>query len=67
MQAIVVGGGVAGLHTGIKLAKQGIICCIIDEYTCGGRVQTYHHEDLQWENGAGRISSKHKHTLSYMD
>ena len=66
MQAIVVGGGVAGLHTGIKLAKQGIICCIIDEYTCGGRVQTYHHEDLQWENGAGRISSKHKHTLSYI-
>ena len=66
MQAIVVGGGVAGLHTGIKLAKQGIICYIIDEYTCGGRVQTYHHEDLQWENGAGRISSKHKHTLSYI-
>ena len=66
MQAIVVGGGVAGLHTGIKLAKKGIICCIIDEYTCGGRVQTYRNGDLKWENGAGRISSKHKHTLSYI-
>ena len=68
MQAIIVGGGVAGLHTGIKLAKKGITCCIIDEYTCGGRVQTYHNEELglKWESGAGRISSKHKYTLSYI-
>jgi len=67
-QVIIVGGGVAGLHTGIEVAKKGFQCCIIDEYKCGGRIQTYHNEKegVQWENGAGRISTKHKYTLAYL-
>jgi protoporphyrinogen oxidase len=63
---IIVGGGIAGLHTGIKVAKRGLSCCIIDEYKCGGRVQTYHDKDYQWENGAGRISLNHTMTLDYL-
>jgi len=63
---IIVGGGIAGLHTGIKVAKRGLSCCIIDEYKCGGRVQTYYDKDHQWENGAGRISLNHTMTLDYL-
>ena len=63
---MIVGGGVAGLHVGIYLAKRNISSCIIDEYHCGGRVQTYHINDHQWENGAGRISADHRHTLAYL-
>ena len=65
---IVVGGGVAGLHVGIEIAKRGQSCCIIDVYHCGGRVQTYHLPDtkLHWENGAGRIHSSHYRTLRYL-
>ena len=63
---IIVGGGIAGLHTGIKVAKRGLSCCIIDEYKCGGRVQTYHDNGHQWENGAGRISLNHTMTLDYL-
>ena len=66
---LIVGGGVAGLHTGIELAKKGITCCIVDEYNCGGRVQTYHpplQEKIHWENGAGRIHSSHHRTLQYL-
>jgi hypothetical protein len=68
IQVNIVGGGIAGLHTGIEVVKRGYSCCIIDEYTCGGRVQTYHNKDLnlQWENGAGRISTAHKMVLSYI-
>ena len=67
-QTVIVGGGIAGLHTGIEIAKRGISCCIIDEYKCGGRIQTYHNSNLgvQWENGAGRISTKHKMVLHYL-
>ena len=63
---MIVGGGVAGLHVGIYLAKRNISSCIIDEYHCGGRVQTYRINDHQWENGAGRISADHRHTLAYL-
>jgi len=63
---IIVGGGIAGLHTGIKVAKRGLSCCVIDEYKCGGRVQTYHDNGHQWENGAGRISLNHTMTLDYL-
>jgi monoamine oxidase len=65
--AVIVGGGIAGLHTGIRIAKHGLSCCILDEYSCGGRVQTYHLNDsVHWENGAGRISTDHHLVLSYL-
>jgi len=63
---IIVGGGVAGLHTGIRVAKEGKTCCIIDEYHCGGRIQTYHNKKYHWENGAGRISTDHHLTMGYL-
>jgi len=65
---IIVGGGIAGLHTGLEVIKRGLSCCIIDEYNCGGRIQTYHNKELglQWENGAGRISNRHIYTLAYL-
>jgi hypothetical protein len=64
---VIVGGGVAGLHTGIELAKHGISCCIIEEYKCGGRVETYYPplKGIHWENGAGRIHTSHRHVLHY--
>ena len=55
----IIGGGVAGLHTGITLAKKGFQCTIIDEYQCGGRVQTFYAPSFHWENGAGRIATTH--------
>ena len=64
--AIIVGGGVAGLHVGIHLLKHNKPVCIMDEYHCGGRVQTYRIKDHQWENGAGRISVDHRRTLAYL-
>ena len=65
--AIIVGGGVAGLHTGIEIAKRGISCCILEEYTCGGRVHTYHHNKYHWENGAGRIHIDHYRVWHYLN
>ena len=65
---IIVGAGPAGLRTGIQTLKQypSIRCCILEKYNyIGGRVVTYHKNipsigNVQWENGAGRISKSHK-------
>jgi hypothetical protein len=66
MKVIIVGGGVAGLHVGIRLASRGVSCCILDEYHCGGRIQTYESDGYHWENGAGRISLTHTMTMKYI-
>jgi hypothetical protein len=62
---IIVGAGLAGLHTGLELQKRDKTSKIIIlerfNYT-GGRVVTYKHNKNQWENGAGRIH-KHMHLL----
>jgi len=68
---VIVGAGVAGLRVGIEVLKQhkSLRCCILEKYNyVGGRVVTYHHEvegvgEVQWENGAGRISTTHKRVL----
>lgn len=68
---IIVGGGIAGLRVGIETLKlyPGIRCCILEKYGyIGGRVVTFKRNiptigNVQWENGAGRISVTHKKVL----
>jgi len=71
---VIVGAGVAGLRVGIEVLKKhkSLRCCILEKYNyVGGRVVTYHHEiegvgEVQWENGAGRISTMHRKVLRLM-
>jgi hypothetical protein len=67
---IIVGAGIAGLRVGIELlTKKKQTCCILEKYKYnGGRVTTYHTHlkkigAVQWENGAGRISTHHTRVL----
>jgi len=67
---IIVGAGLAGLHTGIRLKKkypQATVTILERFGYTGGRVVTYKHNvpgygKVQWENGAGRIH-RHNHPL----
>ena len=69
---IIVGAGLSGLRVGIEVLSKSpdLRCCIIEKYGYnGGRVFTYHKTikgvgDVQWEHGAGRISTSHKKVLS---
>lgn len=64
---VIVGCGIAGLTCGIALAKQKKKVCILEKYGyVGGRVVTYRKDGHQWENGAGRISEKHKRVHSLL-
>ncbi len=64
---VIIGAGIAGLRVGIETLKKykDLRCCIIEKYNYnGGRVVTYRKKihgvgDVQWENGAGRISESH--------
>jgi protoporphyrinogen oxidase len=75
---LVVGAGLAGLHSAMQLSKKhpdaSIIIAEAYNYT-GGRVLTYKPKvafgmpkakDIQWEMGAGRIHRSHHKTLSYI-
>ena len=72
---IIVGGGIAGLRTGIQTLKQhsNLHCCILEKYGyIGGRVNTFKKDipkvgEVQWENGAGRISLSHKRVLKLLN
>jgi hypothetical protein len=69
---IIVGAGLSGLRVGIEVLTKypHLRCCIIEKYGYnGGRVFTYRKKikgvgDVQWEHGAGRISTSHKKVLS---
>ena len=69
---VIVGAGIAGLRTGIWLLKHDVRCVILEKYNyIGGRVVTYHKRipgvgKVQWENGAGRISTSHKKVLELL-
>ena len=71
---IIVGAGVAGLRVGIETLKKHprLKCCILEKYGyIGGRIVTFRKNipkigEVQWENGAGRISTKHKKVLSLL-
>lgn len=72
---IIVGGGISGLRVGIESLKLNphIKCCILEKYGyIGGRIVTFRKDipkvgEVQWENGAGRISIKHKKVLKLLD
>jgi monoamine oxidase len=72
---IIVGAGIAGLHTAILLQKKypKAKIAILERYKYnGGRVVTYKHDipgygKVQWENGAGRIHcTKHPLVMKYL-
>ena len=71
---IIVGGGIAGLRVGIETLKKtpNIKCCILEKYGyIGGRITTFKKYipkvgPVQWENGAGRISTSHKKVLNLL-
>ena len=70
---IIIGGGIAGLRTGLNALEinPDIKCCILEKYWyIGGRIATYRKNlpnigKVQWENGAGRISTTH-HKVLYL-
>jgi len=67
---IIVGAGIAGLYTGLKLLKAhpSKKILILEKYNYnGGRIVTYRKEGHQWEIGAGRISMRHGRLLKLMD
>jgi hypothetical protein len=71
---LIIGAGIAGLRTGIKVLTTypHLKCIILEKYNYnGGRVVTYHKTipgvgKVQWENGAGRISTTHKKVLALL-
>ena len=66
---VIIGAGIAGLHTAHKLLETGVQRILILEksHRIGGRIETIrgHMGNIKYsyEAGAGRISSKHHHTL----
>ena len=73
---IIIGGGISGFYCALEILKHNkekkVVLC--EKYaTLGGRISTFHKGDLQWEAGAGRVSTNHtmlmgllkkyKHTL----
>jgi monoamine oxidase len=72
MTDLLIGGaGLAGLRIGLAVLKadrtKRVIILEKEKHT-GGRVATYYSSDhkIQWEMGAGRISTKHTKTLSLL-
>jgi phytoene dehydrogenase-like protein len=71
---IIVGGGIAGLRVGIETLKlhPHIKCCILEKYAyIGGRIVTFRKNipkvgEVQWENGAGRISTLHNKVIKLL-
>ncbi len=72
---IIVGGGIAGLRVGLSVLKINpfLSCCILEKYNyIGGRITTFRKTipkvgQVQWENGAGRISKAHTKVLKLME
>ena len=72
MTDLLIGGaGLAGLRIGLAVLKadrtKRVILLEKEKHT-GGRVATYYSSDhkIQWEMGAGRVSTKHTKTLSLL-
>jgi len=72
MTDLLIGGaGLAGLRIGLAVLKadrtKRVILLEKEKHT-GGRVATYYSSDhkIQWEMGAGRISTRHTKTLSLL-
>jgi monoamine oxidase len=65
---MIIGAGIAGLRVGIETLKAhpDTRCTILERYNqVGGRIDTFRTNirgvgNVQWESGAGRISTAHK-------
>ena len=55
---IIIGGGIAGINTALKLSKNKKILILDERKYWGGRISTKLHP--HYEMGAARFSSKHK-------
>ena len=68
---IIVGAGIAGLRTAIKLKekKPTADILILEKYqAAGGRMETVHvNKTIHYESGAGRIHSSHKELLKLVN
>lgn len=62
---LVLGGGLAGLHTAYRLhAHKSLKVCVLEkESYLGGRIQTVTMEGMNLEAGAGRFNQTHVHML----
>jgi len=68
---IIVGGGIAGLYTGIQILKKHpkMKVALAEKYSkCGGRTFTFYADisgvHYQWEEGGARISDRHSKIIS---
>jgi protoporphyrinogen oxidase len=73
MDYLIVGAGIAGLYTALKLkeAKPEAHIVVIEKYNyLGGRIVTHRHTaghtHYQWENGAGRVHRDHARVRALM-
>ena len=58
---VIVGGGIAGLTVAEELAKRGESAIVLEKYPFfGGRINTHRDDGIQYEIGAGRISTQHQ-------
>lgn len=72
---LIIGAGLAGLNSAIKIKERypEASVAIAEEYSgAGGRVVTYRApsefgEKIHWENGAGRIHSSHTNVMKYIE
>jgi monoamine oxidase len=69
---LIVGAGLAGLHSALRLARMypKARIAIAEAYNYnGGRVVSYHSKqhNVHVENGAGRVHNSHVMTLGYID
>jgi monoamine oxidase len=64
---IIVGGGIAGLYSALRLPT-GHKFAILEKYpVVGGRIQTYKDKHMQVEKGAGRFNEKHHRLINLID
>lgn len=71
-QILIVGGGLAGLHTALRTSERypNLQIAVAELYPgLGGRVQTYYPKEfpgIHWENGAGRYHKSHRLVRHYI-
>ena len=64
---IIVGGGISGIFMAYKLSDTGKDILLLESTNrLGGRIFTKKEQGLQFELGAGRVSSKHTKLMSLL-
>ena len=69
MKYLIIGGGIAGLYSGLLLTENSSISpkdiIIIEKsYRWGRRVHTLERDDIKYECGASRFIKEHKLLMS---